>query len=556
MHPAQHNKDNKDNTMQRRGILDLPEDVLRCIFDYFKDDDLYRDEGTGRQIWPSYRSDRKDPEDANFKTVRSLRLVCRLLEQLASPLLVPVLGARISAESLRRVDGLTRNSHIAAGVRLVQVFLDYRPREMAQSLDVYRRNQRWVVRNLQNSCWQEVQPPQHATSGPRPQGEALLEQERRISDARCTYREMLRAWGACYDQSDEKHVSYEKLLRQCYEEYRDRHEEQYRMLTDGSFAGALAAAISRMPSLQQLSFVDHWERERPAPPMAAVAMLDNDFEKLRQLLVAPRDWQAIENMDPTLDILPARLLWELPIAIHERGKQLRELLVTTLPNRGKCDMMMMPSPRDVERLRAACRFLQRVIITRTHRWSMYYLFPTDMPAEKRAGIDTYLAAVLSGPNVERVDMDLRMVCDKLYPIGSVLAAVRWPRLRCLELRYASFRQEELEAFFGNLGGRMESILFVYVGVVEGGWARPLDVLRGRLSRHGSPGKCRVKFLPLRGGGCGGLDDEGLNAPGRGQPSRPPYRTQLYREAEMYVTGAEGMANPLAEVESMNEQSSG
>ena len=547
----------QDN-VQRLSILGLPEDILREIFDHLSNEFVYNDKG---EIVYYYRLSK---EDEDFKTLQNARLVCRRFCEVTSPLLVPALCAYISSESLSRIDKLTRNPQIAAGVRLVQVVLEYRPRELAQNLSLYKNLRYQQVEEVRNRCEYHTDFITDI--------EELPNDTRKMLDAIAIYKEIMAAWDdACSDPEDTEGFGHEsdegrkfkQLLYQCHEEYRRKHDDQYRLLTDGSFVRTLAAAVSRMTSLRSLAFFDHLDR--PLDDFfdrSGVTILANDTESLRRLLVMPQDWAAIEEMDPTPELLPAKLLWELPIAIYERGQQLREVAVSALPLKSNFDMLCPHSRDEIQpawdRLQAAFRCIQRVNVGSRGNMNCQDIRLQHLPAEKQAYIDKYLTALLSGPCLEVIDIDLYALSlndgrfpseinakDGLYRIGSVLASVCCPHLRRLDLSHVSFRQEEFEKFLRGLGDRLEYIALYEVGVLDGGWERPLNVLRERLLSGRSCGECSVKFDSLRGGGFDSVlsDDDSDISDVESSPGG-----LLVLNAEKYVSGVEGMVNQLAHLE--------
>lgn len=568
------------DSVRRLGILDLPEDVLRDIFDYFTDEDLYQN----GEI-PCYYPPFFDKND-NFRVLQSARLVCRRFYEVASPLLAPVLYVHLNSESLTRIDQLTRNPLIAAGVRLVHLSLEYRPKEVASNLSLYKRLQCEKMNELSGRCdWlTEFSDP-----------DTRSEEDQKIYNAMGVYWDITRGIELLGDpgqedgnsgpEPDERDLEFRDLARRCFEEYQRRHEDQYRLLMDGSFARTLAASLARMTSLRAVSVVDRFKIDvNDYFGMEDVTVIANDTEKLRQLLVVAEDWRAIEEMSPTPELLPARLLWELPIAMCESGTPLRELSISAMPLHTNFDMLCPRGQDGWDRLRTASRCIRRVKVGESGgNMNCRGIRQEHLPAEEQAHIDNYLGALLSGPCVERVDLDLNSLKlnlggrrsgiapkDKPYRIGRALAPVSCPRLTTLYLSTVSLHQEELEGFFRGLGGGLKKVGMNSVGVLGGGWARPLDLLREKLLAGRSPGGCTVRLDFLYGGGfdcVSGYDSDRngdrdsdsdsdsnidhLLFPGLKQLKKYYNGNSskvLHQNAEKYVTGAEGVANPLAELE--------
>lgn len=110
--------------MEPPHILNLPENILYKVFNYFRCDKIDRglynasiyDDGTRRQ------------------TVQATRLVCRLFNKFASPLLCPTLRVRLDHASHGFVVKVSETYLIAEGVYNIEIVVDYCPRELAIDL--------------------------------------------------------------------------------------------------------------------------------------------------------------------------------------------------------------------------------------------------------------------------------------------------------------------------------------------------------------------------------------------------------------------------------------
>ncbi|PGH14677.1 hypothetical protein AJ79_02843 [Helicocarpus griseus UAMH5409] len=556
------------NNIRRLSIVDLPEDVLREIFDYFKED-IYYPRGEINYYH------RLDADDGDFKNVQNLRLVCRYFSKIASSLLVPVVRANISSESLLRIDGLTNNPRIAAGVRLVQVVLAYRPKEVAETFSLYRKLQSKKVEEVADRCDYYTEFARDRENAP--------DHIRKILNARKEYYKIMSAWDGLLNQkkgddgiqANREYLKYKEVLNKCYDEYRYKHEDQYRLLTDGSFAETLAASISRMTSLRAVSFFDHEDRPLDEFFDEGVTILANDTDRLREILVMPQDWIAIEDMKPIPKLLPAKLLWELPVAIHERGKQLREIAIGSLPTRSNfntlCPVNRHGTQPAWDRLPAAFQYIQKVGVGRGGNMRRQTIRREHLLAKEQAHMNNYFTALLSGPCLELIDIDLYVMHlnfglpqsgtsakDMIYRFGSVFSSGLRPQLRSIALCHVSFRERELEQLFSGLSGKLEYMYLYDVGVLDGGWAHLLDVLREKLLSGHSHKKCSVELTSLCGGIFDSLPDDHVDDIDIFDEDYDfshvikSEKTKLHRDAEKYVSGTEGMVNPLTKLEAKLE----
>src|SRR5690349_474274 len=80
-------------------ILSLPEEVLYIIFSHLRRDQVYR----GLFDWTRY------DDRSKLQTIKAARLVCRLFNQIASPLLCPRLRLRLDHASLEFVDKVSKS---------------------------------------------------------------------------------------------------------------------------------------------------------------------------------------------------------------------------------------------------------------------------------------------------------------------------------------------------------------------------------------------------------------------------------------------------------------
>ena len=133
-------------------VLNLPTDILCSIFDYFQDANAI---AYGKLKWRvKWRyGRRRDNDGTNHRqTIQSARLACRLFHQLASPLLCPILQVQLSQASLNRIDNISRSPLIAAGVRGIQVVLEYRPRELAEDLSRFKDYRKKDLDSISSRC--------------------------------------------------------------------------------------------------------------------------------------------------------------------------------------------------------------------------------------------------------------------------------------------------------------------------------------------------------------------------------------------------------------------
>ncbi|KAK0618926.1 hypothetical protein B0T14DRAFT_602861 [Immersiella caudata] len=546
----------------RLNAADLPEDILRCIFDYF----------VGHPNHPV------GPRcDDDFRTLQTLRSVCRSFCNVASPLLIPTLRASISPESLRRIEHVTKSPLIAAGIRTIQISTAYRPKELAEDVKAYTDLQRKALRSLERACdWYTEfmdEIPKDERNG----------DEDEILKAMHIYFEMDWAWRAWAQNEDgdppsdnrDRHIA---LLSESFDEYRRLQREQERLLMDGTFVATLAACISRLPSLRRVCFLDQADvNPDDFSQRDNLTVLANDHAKFRQLLVAPHTWAALEDLDHPPDIPAVKLLWQLPMAMHANGTPVPAISISRMPILSNFNYLCATS-NDSDGWSALTAAFSTVESIHLSAGNHVVIRKEHMSPEAQSHFAGYLSALLSSPLLQSIHIDLYSLqintgnpiahrdglnTQMFNPIGPAFAKLRSPDLRELILNGASLTQDELERCFRGVGTKLQRIHVSAAGVSGGGgWAHALDILRGKVTDSSSSSKkCSVYFSRLCGGGF-----EKLKAPPRqrgteqeerlayalswGEPQGPAEKQEerdLWAAAGRYVAGEEEV-NPLVGLE--------
>ncbi|OBT65908.1 hypothetical protein VE03_05445 [Pseudogymnoascus sp. 23342-1-I1] len=495
-------------------ILNLPSDILFGIFDSLEDNKSI--------VWR---------DDADLKTIQNARLVCSLFNRHASPLLCPVLTVQLDQASLDVVDKISRNPLIAAGIRHINVALRYRPKELADDL-LWYKNQRqedlgeWIngcIWNIESHYYRgesdednETVSKDHLDVHDEDDETVSEDDVRMYEDAHRTYCAIIEAWDYCFlwpdvAAMDGDTLKYRQVLWRGHEEYRRKHDEQFRLIIDGSFVDILASAISRMRYSISLQFEDKTSSDSDLDRYSDPTLVSTYPENLSRFMVSSSDWQTIEGIEGGAELLPARILFELPIAIHKAGATTSVMEFHRIPNINNYSTVSPGLPNNSPAwsdLRAACQHLTEFELRSGHQPKLYH----NLLPEVQAPMYEYLSAILSGPNIEvlhlslcpfKLNEDGRSEAHDLYRMGTILATANWPRIKRIWISNVSLLHSELESFCRGLdGSRMESLHFRDMELLGGGWAVVLDILRERLSSRCLDGKCKVYFADLEGGEFG------------------------------------------------------
>lgn len=171
-------------------VLDLPVDILCKILDYFQD---VRIKEQGQINWGHWR--KSADEKICRKTIQNARLVSRRFNDLASPLLCPIVWVDIEQESLDKVEELSRCPRVAQGVRGIVVGLQYRPQELATDLARFKDYCKEQLEEMNASCGYDAETWQ--LGGYDSDDETVCELPLRVyREAMNNYRDIRLSWDA------------------------------------------------------------------------------------------------------------------------------------------------------------------------------------------------------------------------------------------------------------------------------------------------------------------------------------------------------------------------
>jgi hypothetical protein len=499
--------------VQTLTLLDLPVDIFYQILYYFKDVGQDKNGSFGQDhVW------RKEENIVRQQSIRNLRLVCRRLCELASPLLFPILKVSINSKSLSIAEAISQSPWIRQGVRSVHVFLDYYPAQLAEDIAAFADFRRNQLRELSRQC--DYYAETWALGGYDPDDETICPLPKRVYDsAMVNYWSISAAWREyvdpeCKDEINKKQKEYQEILQQGFDEFGLRHLDQQQLIMSGDFVRRLAACIARMPNAHSLAFYDDRNRMRLDDNPTTIL---NDKERLRGLMIMPVAWGLFENWGyKGAEILPAKIFSDLPIGIHKAGGILQQLVIGCFPLFGDYSVLT-PHLEGAGWADLGTAF-EHLTVFEIGKGSMNHLpIRHDyLDAEVQRRITNYLGAALSSTNLEVVEINLYVLGihegtkngrKGNSRIGPSLSDVRWPRIRRLRLLRVESNQEDLESFCHGLGDSLEDVYLSGVTLQNGSWATILDILREKVAKRCSEGRCRLIFNDLDGGGLVAKDPQ-------------------------------------------------
>jgi hypothetical protein len=539
-------------------ITDLPWDILRCIFECFRDEALESDDRV--VCWDDYEY--VGPEPPRYeqrRALKSARLACRLFCDLASPHLLPIVELELSQSSLEMLDEISRAPGIAAGVRGVKFWLAYRSKDLANDIRLFRDAR---LEQLEGT---EVCLDGDLRDQLRCQERGRAEQHRRLrlEEAIGNMSRLRREWTSYPELPEgETPSEYQRLLLRGHKEFRRMHEEQRLLLEDGFYARSIASAIARMGNVRSFRLVP-WQRDNYEEEFfrgRARRRMLKDTEMLIRYLASPFSWTETEGVrEEPPELACVKLVWELPIALHRAGASLTELSMDALQLSRNAPMLCPRFPDAPEHaawdeLSAACEQLEifEVEGTRMECPDTPY---DPFPKEAKFYVDKYLASVLArcGDRLRWLHLDLKYswyhpLGYTGYYAGPVIGALQgFSRAHVLVLEGVQLRQAELEALFDMLGhGDLTELRLSYIRLQNGSWADAVDILRQKLAlaETNAPGELDVSVGRLLGGEFGNDD---FDDDWRDERESDVERMRMIEETERYVKG-QREDNPLKERE--------
>lgn len=467
-------------------LIHLPAELLRSVFDYFRAPQLPDIEEL------IYLQIMRHPIRAKHRKriVQNARLVCRLFNEIASPLLFPYIDVSLDQESLDKVDRISKSPLLSPGVYGIKINLAYRPKELADNIVLFKDYLQRRLAKVESSCAKWVR---YSSEG--------REEKKVFESATDNFKTICSAWDACINpqlnsNKAQEWDEYQQILKNGHEEYRKKHDEQFRIINEGTFVDVLLAAIARMPTSEALYIDDSMP---PYFDIESPSLLNSKRELARHMPI-PHEWSTIEKMEVGAKLLPARILLSLPIAMHKAGLHLKRLDIHCFPTKNNDDIMS-PDQKHLQtpvwsQLKASCHeleaFTMRVsqdLADRNDRNNPY-------SKDNRAYMDNYLTAMLSSQNLSKIGLCIMVLArarrparevppgigdGSSYPLGHLLSRANWPQIKTLDLSHFCPSQDEVEKLFSGLGrGRLEAVSLFHIELRSGRWAHAVDILRDRM----------------------------------------------------------------------------
>ncbi|CAG9946319.1 unnamed protein product [Clonostachys rosea f. rosea IK726] len=502
----------------------------------------------------------KFPEE-DRQTVQSLRLVSRLFNDLASPLLCPVVRLQVDHASIIRVRHITANPLVASGVRAFSISLEYRPTLLARDFQTWlRRNRQGMgVRLLTSEIAQNSSRLENVEDTDPMRRADLLEESttlraawRRVKLYTVADRELRGLGHQDYVSTisreglkDEDIARYKELIRDSHAAFASAYGHQARLTSSRSFARVVArlAAKARRPvALEFLKRV--WSL--PTRGRHETRTVFRSEQLLHEFLAADVGWYMRDYAAGNVrGEIPIALIADLPREIFKAGGVL-----------GGFQLHCPPLPHHIELLPApgaACswfsRSFQHLKVLRVGCLNVegeQDRFSVVSDARKRI-YEQFFIALLSAPRLKEVSLEGYPFISFLVRLklsGTVLNSLRSipflrarPQLKRASFSYTAPSRLNIEGLTQSLGDvDLRNLDEVSCMGADPGTA--MDILRKGLRRSripfSSPVSSEEDAAPLF-----------LNIVSEDQKTLADEHPTLWRELAAYMEGERLNGTPVS-----------
>ncbi|KAF7864244.1 uncharacterized protein EAF02_010212 [Botrytis sinoallii] len=477
---------NFDNLLSRRGIVQQPrlfklsDELLELIVGFLAEPQLGEPPSTlhGRMMtWMTFESlAKRDMEFGDsVKTIQSLRLVCRRFCNVASPFLLPTVRVELDAQSLARLDMISRHPTIGKSVRRVTVITRCLDRMSIDSFENFRHHKLGYL----NETLETVE------YHPVPVDEG--EESRMIDELylRCIY--------GSGDSITNKSWS-QTFWSKAYERYKYLHAEQKFLSEENVFLEGVGTAVARMPRAKALRICDRgvdgfydyilyskfYSRSKYLFEYSENEdILIDDIIKSKVFGIEDDD-RSYLRADTSWSSPSAQMFLRLPGAIHKAGRSLENICIEI---KRPDDHRTLASFEDFQELSAATQRLKQL--------KFHCIYDEDdvrgqwTPTESD-GLAKYLSAIVNTNALEKIDIHLSRDAMGLggleqdpsaRSLGAILTSRKWPNLRSIYLSLVPLHLSELETFIDNLKSSDVEMRIQYIYLISGSWSDGLEIFK-------------------------------------------------------------------------------
>ncbi|TEY60335.1 hypothetical protein BOTCAL_0181g00030 [Botryotinia calthae] len=473
-----------NDLLLRRGIFQPPtifklsDELLGMISIFITEPQLAEPPSTTCKQPLFKRRQRNKEFEESAKTIQSLLLVCRRFCNVSSPFLLPTVHVEMNAQSLARLDMISRHPTIGKGVRTVTVinrFLNY-------TFDSFEKFHRLKTKYLYCSLDMVISDAVPADEG----GESRMSRE--------LYRRyILDRSGGSVNERILRQIFWEKA----YERYKHFVVEQESITEEDVFLEGVGTAVARMPRATTLHISDrgrdYFHKGRPRPRLCSTSkflfnycenedVLIDDIIKSK-LFGYEDDFELHFRADKGWTSPPAQVLLKLPGAIYKAGRSLENIFVEIKPPRGS---NTLTSSEDFKKLSAATQRLKH--FTFCYRWT-YIEEDDEWSPRELNGLVRYLSAIVNTNALEKIEINMELIPLELRhldmekrallapSLGAVFTSRIWPNLRSICLSQIPLHLSELETFIDNLKSSDIVMHIKDMYLINGSWSDGFEVFK-------------------------------------------------------------------------------
>lgn len=504
---------------EETGILDFPDEVLMMVFENCR---LPLD-------FPIFHLDPGDNKD-DTTTIKNLRLTCRRFRQNSSHLLVRCLNISLDVSSLNHLDNILSHPEISRGERILRVDMRYYSAATAADFQAFStmcyEKLRWELVCLRLQAQQEENPWTQSRSLPK--GMSL--ESAKVSMTGIQH--ILSLWEPFRNGTpieDSAHLDEVALaLRRGHKRYRKLFQQQDKILQDGHFARAVAAAARKSKVWLSMSDTEINSLNRPRFGRLDFTFIANPYRLQYDLtpMIRPQgSWRADGN---AAGEVPKSLLYEIPLAMRRAEVKLVGLKVNIHYPPGlnlEMSKEQLSGLTDATKALKTFKFCMRKLDGRS-------IDPVPRPEDLRS-FYAYLCATMGPRLVPNLHLDLPNKFGHpdgmRFPIEPLLCSLDWHGLKAAKLEYFDVSLQDLRHLMDMLEpGTRLGIEDIHLG--SGTWAAALDCLRSKVSWDSFLNRPRGAEVDL-------MTDEEYNDVFNED-------SEFDSEATRYITSAEGVENPL------------
>ncbi|KAK2615304.1 hypothetical protein N8I77_002069 [Diaporthe amygdali] len=410
----------------------------------------------------------------NPSDIKRLRLSSRRLNETSSHLLLHTFYVSPNPKSLERLDEMSRHPAISKGLRRLIVSVDSYNVDIARSVGLFTI-----------ACIQEL--------------DRLRDVMPRDSPRFREFAEIRRSWVAFtesltedYDDGTHINVHHVNALYNGYLRYHNLFQEQQAVFRRDSFPQAIASAIGRMNRLDDLVIKDRshscddseLSSARSRHRLANLAI--DPIALVEDMMLHTVCWQKARVIG--IDNPLTKLLYEIPLAIHQAGSSLAHLKFDLTPPH------IFELSLDSDRMSQLESFAQSLQSFKFGvRAEPQNVWRPSRGQEENMDLSKFLTAFMRSPKLDSMALDFafqerdclednRMHDPDRTSIGPLVISIPSPELQNIHLKNCSLHLRDLHALIDHLSSGQVVLGLWYVYLLSGTWADVVELLRDAVLR--------------------------------------------------------------------------